>query len=96
MREKGSGVKGDFNQTTNTKYAIICYAVHDREVVSVDVRETLEEANAFMEEDMKKVYNDEISQNESNENTVEISGNSVTSSGDEEYEWTWDIVPIKC
>lgn len=84
------------NENTNTKYAVICYAVHDREVVSVDIRKTLEEANAFMKEDMEKVYNDEISQNEGNENTVEMSNNSVTSDGDIEYEWTWNIVPIEC
>lgn len=82
-------------EATNTKYAIICYAVHDREVVSVDIRGTLEEANTFMKEDMEKVYNDEISQNEGNENTVEMFDNTVTSGGDIECEWTWDIVPIE-
>lgn len=63
---------------------------------SVDICGTLEEANDFMKEDMEKVYNDEISQNEGNENTVEMFDNSVTSGGDIEYEWTWNIVAIEC
>lgn len=71
---------------------VICYAVHDREVVSVDKFATSDEAWEFLKADATKTYGEE-KVNGSDDAELEIDDFDSTAqltSGNGEYIWTWE------
>ena len=41
-------------------FIVICYAIHDKKIASVDSRDTYEDAIDFLETDAKNTYEEEI------------------------------------
>lgn len=79
-------------------YQVICYSLHQKEVISVNVFPTEQKAFRFVEHDSKNLYEEEICAGgalESEMNyTLEDNGAASVSSHNGEYEWTWEVKEI--
>ncbi len=77
-------------------YAVICYAVHDKEIASCDTFNTRTKALDFLEDDVSSNYEELVSsvgeayvtvERYSSKAKVECKAQGIT--------WTWEIVEIK-
>lgn len=78
-----------------SKYAVICYAVHDTNLASCDWFTTREAAQNFLERDAANVYEDEIESSYVNAEGAQIEvedGYASVTSCEGEYCWTWHII----
>ena len=80
------------------KYMVICYAMHEKSVASCDMFANEKDAGEFLRNDMLDVYEEEVA-NLSEKNVQYELDDSLTeasvSSCHGEYEWTWQVVPVK-
>lgn len=78
-------------------FIVICYSVHNRTVVSVDKKETYEDAYDFLVEDAKNTYNEEIESCEINTQDVVLrieEGKGKLDVWNGVFAWTWEIREI--
>lgn len=75
------------------KYAVVCYAVHDKDIASCDWFDDYESAQKFLEEDANNTYEEEVESCGDDDVDIWVTGNFASlSSCDGDYEWTWHIV----
>ena len=73
------------------KYTVTCFAIHDKEIKSIDIFDTEEEAYNFMVKDAKDVYEEEINNNDKDAIFEDYEDSVEVSSCNNEYVWIWDI-----
>lgn len=79
-------------------YLIICYAIHNREVASVDKRDSYEEALDFLMKDAKNTYEEEVANSGNNPDEIEleiIDDTATVTDIPAECTWTWEIKEIQ-
>ena len=82
------------------KYVVICYSIHEKEIVSHDSFDNEGDAYLFLEKDSQNTYEEEIN-NASEEDkdsinfTISDDGTAYLSSYDGEYEWTWEVIEVQ-
>lgn len=78
-----------------SKYGVICYAIHDKNLASCDWFNTREAAQDFLQRDAANVYEDEIESGYINAEGANIEvedGYACVTSCNGEYCWTWHII----
>lgn len=73
------------------KYIVVCYAIHEKKIVSYDTFASENDAFIFIKNDAQKVYNEEIYNG--NLAVIDLDDYFYVQSN-EEYEWTWEIIDI--
>lgn len=87
------------------EYVVICYAVHDKAIASYDVFDNIDDAQAFLKQDVQNTYEEEKSYYKENCGTdadeegiiefdVSDNGNGYFATQYGEVEWTWEIIRI--
>lgn len=75
------------------KYAVVCYAVHDKDIASCDWFDTYESAQKFLSNDMENTYNEEVESGGNDDVNICVDRDFASvSSCNYEYEWTWHII----
>lgn len=82
------------------KYAVICYAIHHKEITSFNVFSMRSKAVKFLHDDVRERYEDEFKDldfGKENEISCNIydDDTAILSSWDGDFEWTWEIKEIK-
>ncbi len=77
-----------------TKYVVICYALHERRIVSYDVFDSKREAASFLAKDAKKTYEEENNNGDASPVETVSYGEAELSSSDGKYVWTWEIISV--
>lgn len=77
----------------NIKWAVVCINQYDCDVQSVDLFESYESAQEFMQNDADNTYNDVVANNDDCDACIQDYGQSVTLYVDNEPENCWCIVP---
>lgn len=76
-------------------FLVICYAVHNRTVASIDKRETYEDAWEFLKKDVQNTYDEEIEicGIDPRDVTLEIRDKDkvILQVFNGEIVWTWEI-----
>ena len=79
------------------KYIVICYAIHNKEIIDYKSFDDEEDAYEFLEKDAKSTYENEY--NNSSKKQIEFAikndGTAYLSSHDKKYQWTWEVIKIK-
>lgn len=78
------------------KYVVVCYSVHNKEIASHDVFDSLEDACIFLGKDAQNTYEEECA-NVLDKKGIDFTmsdGTAYLSSCNGEYEWTWEIIKI--
>lgn len=71
---------------------VVCYAVHDKEIVDIRKFNDYKKAHAFIEEDSRNTYNEEIENGDEDAIYKLEEEKAYLASYDKEYEWTWEII----
>lgn len=72
------------------KYIVICYAIHERKIVSYDPFVNVNDALIFIKKDAEKLYNEEIYNGNSAD--IDLDEGFACVKSNKEYEWTWEII----
>ena len=80
-------------------FLVICYSVHNKEIVSHDAFKDWESANEFLKKDAENTCMEEMDNSSDDEKdkidlTIDDDGTAKLSSCDGEYEWTWEIIEV--
>lgn len=78
-------------------YLVICYAIHDQKIASVDPKSSYDEALDFLIKDAESTYNEEIanSGNDPSEIKLDIDEDTATLNDyPAECTWTWEIIHV--
>lgn len=85
----------------NKKYVVICYAIHDKIIASIDTFEKETDAWEYLQKDATNTYEEERNNaNEKDKSTVELdiddySQTAILRSYNDEYQWTWEIIEVE-
>ena len=75
-------------------FLVVCYAVHEQSVASIQKYETYEQALKELMKDAQNTFEEERA-SVSNDANLEIDGDTATlTSCDKEYTWTWEICKV--
>ena len=80
-------------------YLVICYAIHNREIASIDKFDTETEAVKFLVDDATNTYNEEVANSGNNPNEIELdidedAETAILNDYPAECIWTWEIKEI--
>lgn len=75
-------------------FIVICYAIHDKKIASVDSRDTYEDAIDFLETDAKNTYEEEVANGGENVELDVDEGFALLTSSNGNFEWTWEVVEV--
>lgn len=76
-------------------YAVVCYAIHNKAVASIDIFASLQEAQEFLSSDAKNTAMEEALNSNDNVELTLDDERAILSSCKGEYEWTWEIQYIR-
>ena len=78
-------------------YLVICYAIHEKQIASVETKESYEDALDFLIKDAENTYNEEIANSGNDPSEIDldiIDDTACVTDRPAECIWTWEIVNI--
>lgn len=78
-------------------YLVICYAIHEKHIASVDKKDSYEDALDFLVKDATNTYNEEIANSGNDPSEIEldiVDDTACVTDRPAECTWTWEIVNV--
>ena len=78
-------------------YLVICYAIHNKRIASVDTKDSYENALDFLIKDAENTYNEEIANSGNDPSEIELNIVDDTAcliDHPAECTWTWENITI--
>lgn len=75
------------------KYGVVCYAIHNKNIVRYDWFDDIDNAVMFLQDDAQTTYEEaENDVGHDNVNSCVVGHYAMVSVNNGEYEWTWHII----
>lgn len=78
-------------------YLVICYAIHEKQIASVEKMDSYEDALDFLLKDAENTYNEEIANSGNDVSQIELDIEDDTACVTDrpaECTWTWEIIHV--
>lgn len=78
-------------------YLVICYAIHDQKIASVDQKDSYDEALDFLIKDAENTYNEEVANSGNDPSEIELDIDDDTATLNDypaKCTWTWEIIHV--